>query len=152
MKFRIYDMMNAQRHIPHWLGSASWLVACFLASLVAALWLSGCATFQVEPYWARTREPYLLLGVIDVPRERLPGLCKLTWKGRIPSACAILNTINKFGVIFVANDISPAERECVEKHDRKHVDGYDHPGEDGPDVFAIDCGDGSMWMRPMVAR
>jgi len=29
-----------------------------------------------------------------------------------------------------------------------NLPGDDHSGEDGPDVFAIDCGDGTMWLPP----
>ena len=96
------------------------------------------------------REPYTLLGVLHVPQDKLSSLCNnLTWRGRGVNGCVLLNTENKFGVVFIADNLSPAHRACIESHDKRHVAGDDHSGEDGPDVFALDCGDGTMWLPPL---
>ena len=74
------------------------------------LMLASCSQ---EPYWVKVRDPVLLLELREVDNP-----CGRTdWDG-----CAIWGEQR----IEIRRGLSPARRQCVLQHERKHFDGYDH--------------------------
>ena len=101
------------------------------------LLLSGCAA---APYWTpANREAVLNPRVLEV--EVLPAKCLAhsTWACYVPEEFTI----------YISRQVPPLPglRECAEAHERKHAAGWTH--ETGRKVFAVDCGDGTLWQWPI---
>ena len=88
--------------------------------------LFGCATRG--PYWIEKYEPvaHTQTVFVDLPCGRSD------WNG-----CADRST----GVIALRKGMTRTEAWCSLNHEKRHLDGYVHPGyADG--AFALDCGNG----------
>ena len=97
-----------------------------MKSRLLLLFLAGCAT--TGPYWVRVYEPVKLTAIKTVDRP-----CGRDWNG-----CNSRGT----GVVQLRRGMSETERWCALGHEKKHLDGYDHPGH--THAFALDCGNGEM--------
>jgi hypothetical protein len=104
-----------------------------MRSILLPLLLSGCA---ITPYW--TPEPRLVapvLRVVDVP--------VLTCNDGHAWSCWEYER----GEIQVLIGVPASARDCLISHERKHAEGWTHNIERRH--FAIDCGDGTMWLWPI---
>jgi len=87
--------------------------------------LAGCT-----PYWVKVAPPTRV--------ERIE-LVEYPCGDASLYGCAQLNT----GVIQVRIGLSTELTSCIVAHEKKHFDGYTHHNRTH---YAVDCGDGRMWI------
>ena len=108
----------------------------YLPLLVAAFFISSCE-FDSSSQWylSKTRKPAITQAQVvevDVFDSKCSDLYTNNLRGcYIPEQCDPLYPgMTVFcipGRIEIAERMTPWERDCVIKHERRHEQGYDHP-------------------------
>lgn len=101
--------------------------------------LVGCAG---QPYWVHTHSPLPVKAVVEVVDLGLYCQAHGPLYG-----CAVRN--DWYGTIYIQKGLNSDLRACVESHERRHVERGDSH-ELRFVNFAVDCGDGTMWLNSGV--
>lgn len=101
------------------------------------------AAASATPYWYFDATFMDVTAVVDEDKGAIVDRCLpgsgREEGGRIPNILGCFD--RRDGSIHVRNDLSPALRKCVLRHERKHGEGFDHFGS--ASVDANFCGDGT---------
>lgn len=100
------------------------LLATFLMSGPAAAWSFCQESFLPPPEW--DHEPTKPYQVTKFPKDWIPSLCGEDW---YPAALygGCVEEVGGEHWITVRDDLLPMEMDCLLRHEKAHVNGWEHP-------------------------
>jgi hypothetical protein len=148
----MFDLINAR--LPRQDAAGGRMMEAFKPRIrfaaLAVLFLSGCAS--TSSYWERDHAwaEYSPTQIAIVAKDDPSPLCGAPLESVL--GCAVRQRNEDRCTVFVNSRLPNDAYRCVVTHEMRHCFGERHDAANAKKHFAVDCGNGELYMAPARAN